>query len=247
MQIRDYWLILSKRWWLILLVAAAACASSYVYSRLQTPIYRAEVQLTVAPSRLDYGLTLVIENILTQYQQQLLTRQLAQSVDDNLKLDLPVDTLLGKVKVSAISNGYLLAITVDDTDPTRARDIALVWAQQFIEVHQAEMAPKDPLDRIEIALLDKPIPGALFFPKTKQYVLGAGVLGLVVGALLAFVLEYLDDTLKTSEDVERYTGLTLIGSIPVAKETTASSKPKGRMPALVSILTIILTLFGGRR
>jgi uncharacterized membrane protein len=67
----------------------------------------------------------------------------------------------------------------------------------------------------------------------------------VVGALLAFVLEYLDDTLKTSEDVERFTGLTLIGSIPVAgNAASASPKSKGRFPAaMVSILTLI----GGRR
>jgi capsular polysaccharide biosynthesis protein len=218
LQIRDYWLTFSKRWWLIVLVAAAACASSFGYAKLQTPIYRAEVQLTVAPSRLDYGLTLVIDNLLTQYQQQLLTRQLASTVDDNLKLDRPVDSLLGEVKVSAISNGYLLAITVDDTDPNLARDISLVWAQKFIELHQAEMAPLDPHDRIEIKMLDKPITGSLFFPKTKQLVLAAGVLGLVVGAVLTFLLEYLDDTLKTPDDVERVTNLPVVGSIPIASE-----------------------------
>jgi capsular polysaccharide biosynthesis protein len=252
LQIRDYWLIFSKRWWLILLVAAAACASSFGYSKLQTPIYRAEVELTVAPSRLDYGLTLVIENILTQYQQQLLTRNLASIVDDNLKLDLPIDTLLGKVKVQAVSNGYLLDITVDDADPNRARDIAYVWAQKFIEQHQAEMAPLNPQDRIEITMLDNPIPGTLYFPKTKQYVLGAGVLGLVVGAVLAFVLEYLDDTLKTAEDVERFTGLTLVGAIPVASDVSPRDRtpktPNRALPTAVATLVALLFAFaGGRR
>jgi capsular polysaccharide biosynthesis protein len=229
LQIRDYWLIFSKRWWLIVLVAAAACAASFGFAKLQTPIYRAEVQLTVAPSRLDYGLTLVIDNLLTQYQQQLLTRQLASTVDDTLKLDRPVDSLLGEVKVSAISNGYLLDITVDDTDPNLARDISLVWAQQFIELHQAEMAPLDPHDRINIKMLDKPIPGSLFFPKTKQLVLAAGVLGLVVGAVLTFLLEYLDDTLKTPDDVERVTKLPVVGSIPIATDpVNASARSNGR-------------------
>jgi capsular polysaccharide biosynthesis protein len=220
LQFRDYWTIFSKRWWLIVLVAAAACASSFVYAKLQTPIYRSEAQLTVTPSRVDYNLVLVIDNLLTQYQQQLLSRHLAQVVNDNLKLDLPNDTLLSKVRVSAVSNGFLLDMTVDDTDPNRAQSIAQVWAQQFIEEHQADMAPLDPHDRIEIKLLDKPLPGALFFPKTKQYVLAAGVLGLIVGAVLAFVLEYLDDTLKTPEDVERFTSLPVVGSIPVAADVT---------------------------
>jgi capsular polysaccharide biosynthesis protein len=239
LQIRDYWLIISKRWWLIVLVAAAACASSYGYSRLQTPIYRAEVQLTVSPSRLDYGLTLLIDSMLTQYQQELTTRKLAGIVNDDLKLDLPTDTLLGKVKVAGITNGYLLSITVDDTDPNRARDIALEWAQKYIEKHQADMAPLDPQNRLEINLLDKPIPGTLFFPKTRQYVLAAGVLGIVVGAVLIFILEYLDDTLKTPADIERFTKLTTVGSIPIAPELgAAGAKSNGRARG---------PLIGGRR
>jgi capsular polysaccharide biosynthesis protein len=252
LQIRDYWVVLSKRWWLIVLVAAAATVSSYGYCRLQTPIYRSEIQLTVAPSRLDYGLTLVIDNLLTQYQQQLLTRQLAASVNDNLQLDLPIDTLLGKIRASAVTNGYLLDITVDDSDPNRARDIALVWAEQFIQNHQAEMAPKDPQDRIDITMLDKPIPGTIYFPKTKQYVLGAGVLGLVVGAVFAFLLEYLDDTLKTAEDVERYTGLTALGAIPVAADqsttaTRSSGLARAPLTTALSLLVTFVSMFGGRR
>ena len=169
------------------------------------------------------------ETIVFKQIAQLLSRHLAQVVNDNLKLDLPNDTLLSKVRVSAVSNGFLLDMTVDDTDPNRAQSIAQVWAQQFIEEHQADMAPLDPQDRIEIKLLDKPLAGALFFPKTKQYVLAAGVLGLIVGAVLAFVLEYLDDTLKTPEDVERFTSLPVVGSIPVAADVTSpAAKVNGR-------------------
>lgn len=230
MQIRDYWIILSKRWWLIFLVAIAASGSSFAFSRFQTPIYRSEVRLVVQPSRSDYGLTMAMGSMLTQYQQQLLTRTIAQSVNDDLKLDLPVDTLLGKVKVSAQMDGYLLVITVDDTDPNRARDIALRWAQAFVEKHQADVAAQDPKDRIEVALLDKPIPGALSFPKTKQYVLAAAILGLVVGAVLVFLLEYLDDTLKTPDDVERVTGLPAIGTIPTATDPALAGSSRTGPP-----------------
>lgn len=221
MQFRDYWLIFSKRWWLVVLVAAVACVVSFGYAKSQRTIYRSEVQLTVAPSRLDYGLTLVIDNLLTQYQMQLSSRHLAQEVDSDLKLDRPVDNLLSRVKVQAVSNGYLLDMTVDDTDPNVARDIAYQWAQRFIEEHQADMAPLNPQDRIEIKMLDKPLPGTVFFPKTKQYVLAAGVLGAVVGAVLAFLLEYLDDSLKTADDVERFLGLPVVGAIPMAGEAMA--------------------------
>lgn len=42
----------------------------------------------------------------------------------------------------------------------------------------------------------------------------AGVLGLMVSVGLAFVLEHLDNTVKTAEDVQRQLGLPVLGSIP---------------------------------
>lgn len=239
MRFRDYWNIFSKRWWVIVLVAAAACASSFAYAKLQTPVYRSEVVLTVSPSRIDYGLTLTVNDLLTQYQMELSSRHLAGVVNDDLKLDLPPETLLSKVKVQAVSNGYLLDMTVDDTDPNRARDIAYDWAQKFIEEHDALMAPIDPSQRIIIQLLDKPLSGTLFFPKTKQYVMAAGVLGVVVGAVLAFLLEYLDDSLKTTDDVERYISLPVVGMIPTAAN--------GAVPTARSNGHSKAGLIGGRR
>jgi capsular polysaccharide biosynthesis protein len=55
-------------------------------------------------------------------------------------------------------------------------------------------------------------------PNTRVNVLAGAILGLIVGLLLAFVLEYLDDTLKSSADVERFVGLTTLGAIPVAEK-----------------------------
>lgn len=216
MQIRDYLTILGKRWWLILLVALAATAASVGYSKVQEPIYRSTIKLTVTPSRYDYGLTLVIENLLRQYSQRLQTNKLAEQVNERLQLDLSAEKLRSKVRVSPVSEDYLLMVTVDDTDPNRARDVAFAWADEFVKEQQILMAPVNPTDRIEVAMLDRPTPGELYFPKTRQLAIAAGALGLVVGLLFAFGLEYLDDTLKTVEDVERYASLPVLGTIPAA-------------------------------
>lgn len=216
MRIRDYWSILVKRWWLIVLVAVAATGAAVAFARLQVPTYRSTVKLTATPSRYDYGLTMVIESLLRQYSQRLQTNKLAEAVNDNLQLDLAPEKLLSKVKVSPVSEDYMLTITVDDTDPNRARDIAYQWAQEFVKQQQILMAPVNPTDRIEVEMLDRPTPGELYFPKTRQLAVAAGALGLVVGLLLAFLLEYLDDTLKTAEDVERHTALAVLGTIPIA-------------------------------
>lgn len=42
----------------------------------------------------------------------------------------------------------------------------------------------------------------------------AGVLGVMLGVFIAFIVEYLDNTIKTPEDVEKYLGLPVLGAIP---------------------------------
>ncbi len=216
MQIRDYWQIFIKRWWLILLVGVVAGGVALGYSRLQTPLYRSNVLMLVSPSRFDYGLTLVIKNLLRQYSRQLETDKLAQTVSSRLRLDLSPDELRRRVKVTSVDEDFLLQIQVEDTDPNRAYDIAYVLADEFVKMQQIRMAPVDPRDRIEVTLLDKPTPGAQSWPRTRETAVAGLLLGLLSGVLLAFMLEYLDDTIKTSEDVERYIGLTTLASIPAA-------------------------------
>ncbi len=214
LRIKQYWLVLSRRWWLIAIVTAVATASSIGFAYMQTPVYRSEVKLTVSPSRLDYGLTLVIENLLRQYSHQLQTNKIAAAVNENLDLDLSPEKLLDKVKVAAVSEDYMLVMTIDDTDPNRARDIAYTWASEFVNQQEIRMAPVDPRDRIEVDLLDRPKPGELFFPKKRQIAIAALVLGLLIGGVLVFVLDYLDDTIKNGEEVEQYVGLTVLGALP---------------------------------
>jgi capsular exopolysaccharide synthesis family protein len=67
-------------------------------------------------------------------------------------------------------------------------------------------------------------------PRPLLNVLAALGAGLVLGVLLAFGLEYLDDSIKVPEDVESKLGIPLLGSIPVlekgvgAKEALADGR-----------------------
>lgn len=231
MQIRDYWLIVSKRWWIIVVVCVAAAGAALGYSKLEQPIFRSSIRLDVSPSRIDYGLTMVIESLLRQYSSQLQTDRLAERVNDKLKLDLAPQTLRSRIKVSPVPEDYAIEIQVDDPDPNRAKDIAYAWADEFVQQQQVRMAPIDPHDRIEVTIHDNPRPGELNRPKTRQNAMAAGILGIVVGAIIVFFLEYLDDTLKTAEEVERYSSLKVLASIPTVDfvEAAAAGRAKGQV------------------
>ncbi len=195
----DYLPIVRRRWWIVVAVTVTALVASFVFSRLQTPVYRASASLTVSPSRMDYGQTLVIENLIRQYARELQTERLAEQVNDILKLDLPIPRLREKMKASPVMDDLTLQLQVDDTDPNRARDIVFEWSREFVKFHQNRMASVDPRDRIEVNLLDRPPPAELNWPKRTQIMLAAGVLGLLAGVLLVLALEYVDPTVATAD------------------------------------------------
>jgi capsular exopolysaccharide synthesis family protein len=66
-----------------------------------------------------------------------------------------------------------------------------------------------------IAILDRAqVPGRAYKPDLRKNLTQALALGLVAGILLALLFEYLDDTIKTSEDVERHMRAPVLGVIP---------------------------------
>ena len=91
--------------------------------------------------------------------------------------------------------------------------------QRFKEVGVAgDLRPNN------ISIVDRAkVPGRRFSPNVPLNTLIGLMLGLMLGVLVAFVLEFLDDTLKTPEDIERRLKLSVLGIIPklTGKQTPA--------------------------
>ncbi|MFT3807399.1 GumC family protein [Arenimonas sp.] len=68
-----------------------------------------------------------------------------------------------------------------------------------------------------IAVVDLAEPGYKVLPDMSRNLTMAAMAGLLLGALLAFGFEYLDDTVKRPEDIEKKLGLPVLGAIPQLK------------------------------
>ena len=221
-RIQDYWTIVRRRWWVVVVFALAATAGSHLYCKLQTPLYQASVRLLVQPSRADLGLTEATNRLLRQYRLQLQTDKLARTVSERLKLDLSPQALQGKVVTAAVPEDFALVVQVTDTDAARASEIAFVLADEFEQDQAVRMSSQDPRDRVDVTLMNRPGPGQMIWPRTNTTVAAGLLVGLLLGVVLMFVWELLDDTLKTAEDVERWGGLPVLGLIPPGKRGRAA-------------------------
>jgi capsular polysaccharide biosynthesis protein len=190
-----------------------AAAVSVVYARFQAPIFRSSIRLEVS-ARFDNGQQLALERQLPQLAQRVRTTDVAQEVDQRLKLDLGPQGILDRLRAEAIVPSGQIQIEADDVDPGRVEALVLETARVFEEQHAARNQGIPTQDRAIVSILDRPSGARLVWPQTRVIAGAAMLLGLFVGTLLAIVLDYLDDTLKTAADVERALGMNTLGRIP---------------------------------
>jgi capsular exopolysaccharide synthesis family protein len=68
-------------------------------------------------------------------------------------------------------------------------------------------------------------PGGPYKPNLNSNLNIAVVIGLILGIAIAFFLEYLDDTLRHPEDMEKLTKLPVLGVIPLVKSKKGNESP----------------------
>ncbi|OGC42150.1 hypothetical protein A2Y85_00935 [candidate division WOR-3 bacterium RBG_13_43_14] len=78
----------------------------------------------------------------------------------------------------------------------------------------------------EARIIDEAIvPDEPYSPKPKQNTILGFILGLFIGVGAAFLLEYLDTSLKTSKEIEELTGLSVLAAIPLVKNKERTHIP----------------------
>ncbi|NJL05915.1 MAG: lipopolysaccharide biosynthesis protein [Chloroflexaceae bacterium] len=216
MQIREYWAVLVKRWWVIALTVVAAAASAYVVSKLIPPTYRAQTVYLVVANRPDNGLNIVLRSTMNSYRELVLQPDALEAVSQQLQLDVSGERLLRDVYIQPRPDDQKILIEADHRMLATAQQIAGAVGVRLEQEVTRLNANVEGTDRINVTRIQQPRLVRVQ-PNTRINVLAGAFLGLVIGILLAFILEYLDDTLKNSSDVERFVGLTTLGAIPVGE------------------------------
>jgi capsular polysaccharide biosynthesis protein len=218
MLLSDYANVLRRHWWVIVLVAAAAAVGAYGFSKAQQRLYRSEATYLVVPNRNDNGLSIVLQNNMNSYKSMALAPIQLQKISDQLQLDRDADFLLKHVAIQPRLEDRLMIVQADYPDPEVAPKLANAIGDNMVALVSSLNSSIEGTDKINMRVNQPARPPFLYRPQTKINVLAGGVLGLILGLLLAFVLEALDNSLKSPADVERFVGLTTLGAIPTVGE-----------------------------
>ncbi len=216
MEINDYLDLIRRRAWVVVAVALIAAASAYIFSRLQTPIYKATMEVTLQPARADFGLAESTKKLTASYISIVFSRKNAAEINKRLQTDYLPDEIFDNTKAGEDAAKYGVVIEVRDQNGDAAKDIAYAWAQLFREYRDRENAKQSRNDRVDAILGDPPSAYTKDYPRTSVITVAAGLLGALIGALIVGVLEWLQAVrIRNGADIERKLALTVLGSIPV--------------------------------
>lgn len=231
-SLKELFQTLKKRLGLIVVITALAVIVSGIVSFFMiTPIYQASTQLLVNQAKndqagIDYSTNTVQTNLqlINTYNVIIKSPAILDKVADQLGTNLTATQLNEKITVSSEQDSQVVNVTVQDPDPYMAAEIA----NKTGEVFQKEIVNLMNIDNVKI--LAKAKVGENPSPVKPQPLLNiaiALVVGLMAGVGLAFLLEYLDNTIKTEQDIERILELPVLGSI-AQMDHRATDKRSGK-------------------
>jgi capsular polysaccharide biosynthesis protein len=219
MSLSDYVRILGRRGWIIPLLALLTALSAYVFSIVQTPIYKSTVLVSIQPARPDFGLTSSARDLLRSYVSVIDTDTFAQKVidDPNIQLDVTASDLRSDVTIASDASRFVIQIDVENQNPEVANKIAQKWAELLADWRNTQNQKVRQEDYVDALIIDPP-KASLDSPKTRINVLAGGILGALLGGVVIFVLEYLEaGILRSPQDVEHALALSVLGAIPAGK------------------------------
>ena len=195
------------------------------YTLVQTPQYQASTRLFVSTvagtsvSDLYSGNRLAQDRVLS-YAQLIMGETLAQRTIDRLNLDMGAETVKAKVTAKVRPNTVLIDVSVDDSSPVRARDIANALSDEFvIMVRELETPAQGAKPDARVVVEQRAsVPSSPVSPNKKRNVAAGVLLGAILGVGLALLRDVLDNTVKEREAVERITGAGVVGVVPFDKE-----------------------------
>lgn len=217
MTINEYLRILWRRGWILALVAVLTAASAFVFSKLQTPIYKSTIYVLVQPARTDFGLTQSAKILLRSYVAWMDTDRVAADVIDALQLDTVPQSLRGNITIASDDSRFVIQVDAKNENGDLANDVAKKWAELFIQWRNEENQKQRKEDRVDAIILDEPR-FVTDRPKTSINTIAGGVLGLLIGGVIVFILEYLESAvIRSAADIERQFNLPVLGAIPATE------------------------------
>ncbi|WP_171005573.1 Wzz/FepE/Etk N-terminal domain-containing protein [Bacillus sp. E(2018)] len=213
-NIKELMEVMKRKIWLIAFITIVITILGTGYSRLTSEnLYESSTRAIISASEVDLSTLMVMVE----------DPEVLEKVVNELKLNRTADYLASQISVNNIGESQVVLISVVDNDPQVAADIANSTARIY----------KDQMEKLlnfnEIELLKEATPNT--YPingSGLRAILLSFLVGLVLSAGVVLILNTLDETIRSEQDIEQY-GVPVIGKIPVISKKDLKDKSVEQM------------------
>lgn len=206
-----------KRWKIIALTTVLATVVSGIFSFfIISPTYEASTKIFIGKEGAEsegYNSSDVsmYQNLIKTYSELIKTKDLVNKAIDNSEYDLSVNNVLNGITVNTLTGTQILQISYQSKSPSIAKNILESITNEFITKAE-ELVPNGNVKILESVELPKnPVA-----PNKTMNIAIAFILGMMVGFGIVFLLEYLDNTYKNKEQLEKELDIPVLGVIPMS-------------------------------
>ncbi|HAT4134678.1 capsular biosynthesis protein [Clostridium perfringens] len=210
---------LKKRWKLILLITIAATLVSAILSFFVIkPKYEATTKLFIGKQEsqdnnaYNNNDVMMYQQLMKTYAQLVKTSDLVTKAVKSADLDYnqkDIKGILNNLNATPSAETQILDLSYKGGNPKDVLKLTEAITNEFI-AESKELIPNG-----NVQVIQKPqLPEHPVSPNKTLNILIAFILGLMVGVGVVLLLEYLDNTFKSREDLEKTLDLPIIGTIP---------------------------------
>lgn len=219
-KIDDLFKVLIKRWKLIFgfafIATLFAGIMSYYYIK---PMYSSSTKFFVGKEISNSENTTVhyssndiemYQKLLNTYAELIKTSDLIENALKENNLNISVGQVLSGLKAIPKADTQIMGISFQGSDPKLCKEVLDAVTNEFIKESE-ELIPNGNVKIIEKARVH---PNPISPNKSKNIVVGF-LAGVILGILTAFCLEYINNTVESSEQLQDILGIPVLGKIPV--------------------------------
>ncbi|GIM28701.1 capsular polysaccharide biosynthesis protein [Clostridium polyendosporum] len=221
MELKEYFNIIRKRILLIIIVTLSCTVLSAVISYFVIkPVYKADIAVIIGnndkvadSTKPNYNDVMMYQKLVQTYSEFVKKRVIAEDVIKELNLDITADELINMISATPKGTTEFLNISVSSTNKDQVAEIANQVAKSLKKV-STEIKNQDNVQLVDGASA----PQKPDSPKPLLNIAVAFFVGLMLSIGVAFLLEYLDNTVKDEEELTKLLGIPVIGVIPTIEE-----------------------------
>lgn len=230
MDLRDIIRLLRQNILIILSVMVWAATIGAVLSiYVLNPIYEASATMIVNKSNTEerrdatYNDILMTQKLVKTYSVIMQSNTVLDRVINALELDMETKELRNMLTVTSVNDTEVIKITVTNEDPEfTARVANEITRQAPAEIIRAVKAGS-------VEIIDEAtVPTDPVKPDIKMNTIISGILGLIASIFVLLLKYYLDDTIKTEDDVAEKLDLPVLGVLPFYRPEPVTAGRKER-------------------